>query len=464
MFLLIAGKTFAQVPQQFNYQAIARNSIGQGIANATIKARISILDGSATAASVYSETRTVTTNQLGLFTIAIGSAGAASTTGNFTTIDWSTGKKFIKVEVDPLGGNNLAVLGNTELLNVPYALYAVNGRVGPTGPQGVQGNTGATGATGAQGPQGLTGATGAQGPQGLTGATGTQGPIGLTGATGAAGAQGPQGLVGATGAQGPIGLTGATGATGAAGTNGTNGKNSLILTTTEAAGANCAAGGVKQEYGIDANGNVTLDAAEINAALTKYICNGTAGTAANAWGLTGNAGNTAANFIGTNDAQPVTIKTNAVDRITIDQNGKVGIGNTTPTFPLDILFNNPASQFGARIKTTGPNSSLAIDGTQNAGISLRQNGLPTYSIGTDNNKDFSIIDSANGYYNLFIKSGTGNVGIGPNNNAPTEQLDVSGKIKSLGLIIQDGTQGANKVLTSNANGVGTWQAIPSSNS
>jgi trimeric autotransporter adhesin len=208
--LCICVLTFAQAPQQFNYQAIARNSVGQGIANANIKAKISILDGSATAASVYSETRTVTTNQLGLFTIAIGSAGAASTTGVFATIDWSTGKKFIKVEVDPLGGNNLVALGSTELLSVPFALYAVNGKVGPAGPQGLQGNTGATGATGAQGIQGLVGATG---PQGLTG---------LTGATGATGAQGIQGLVGATGAQGLIGLTGATGATGLAGTNGTN--------------------------------------------------------------------------------------------------------------------------------------------------------------------------------------------------------------------------------------------------
>jgi len=56
--------------------------------------------------------------------------------------------------------------------------------------------------------------------------------------------------------------------------NGTNGRNTVAKTTTEPAGANCAKGGVKLEFGIDANGNNTLDVSEINAALTKYVCNG----------------------------------------------------------------------------------------------------------------------------------------------------------------------------------------------
>ena len=44
----------------------------------------------------------------------------------------------------------------------------------------------------------------------------------------------------------------------------------------------------------------------------------------------------------------------------------------------------------------------------------------------------------------------GDVGIGT--SAPTEKLDISGKIK-----IVDGTQGENKILTSDANGVASWQ-------
>jgi hypothetical protein len=128
----------AQAPNKFNYQAIARNGAGQGISNANIRVRISILDGGPNAASVYGETRDVTTNQMGLFTIAIGSTGAIATTGNFATINWGTGNKYIRVEADPQGGNNFVILGNSELLSVPYALYAVNA---PTGPWAVNGNS-----------------------------------------------------------------------------------------------------------------------------------------------------------------------------------------------------------------------------------------------------------------------------------------------------------------------------------
>ena len=168
-------------------------------------------------------------------------------------------------------------------------LTGVNGSTGPQGPIGLTGATGAagtngaTGATGPQGPIGLTGATGATGPQGpigltgpagATGASGAQGLIGLTGATGLtgpAGATGAAGAAGATGPQGPIGLTGTAGATGAAGANG---KNTLVKTTTEIAGLNCATGGVKLEYGLDANTNGVLEESEINSTLTKYVCNG----------------------------------------------------------------------------------------------------------------------------------------------------------------------------------------------
>lgn len=60
------------------------------------------------------------------------------------------------------------------------------------------------------------------------------------------------------------------------GAAGVNGKNTLIKTTTESAGSNCTSGGVKQEYGLDANSNGILDASEVNSAMTKYVCNGSA--------------------------------------------------------------------------------------------------------------------------------------------------------------------------------------------
>ena len=200
----------------------------------------------------------------------------------------------------------------------PAGATGAIGATGPAGSQGIQGVSGVAGATGPQGPIGTTGAqgvagpiganglsayqvavsngfngtqtqwlaslVGAQGPQGiagpqgpigLTGATGAQGPIGLTGATGATGPQGPIGLTGATGQQGPQGNAGTNGI------NGADGKNTLVNTITEPAGANCANGGTKIEVGLDANNDGVLNSGEINSSLTKYVCNGSGSSSGN---------------------------------------------------------------------------------------------------------------------------------------------------------------------------------------
>ena len=204
----------AQVPNSFNFQGAARSG-NLLLANQAIGVRLNILNGSATGILIYQETHFVTTNNLGLFNLSVGRGTVI--TGTFNTIGWSTGLKFIKVEIDPLGANNYTVNGTTELLSVPYALYALNGNAGPAGAAGPQG---LTGAQGLQGPIGLTGATGTQGPIGLTGQTGATGPQGLIGLTGT---QGPQGIAGPTGPQGIIGLTGTTGPQGATGAQGPQG-------------------------------------------------------------------------------------------------------------------------------------------------------------------------------------------------------------------------------------------------
>ena len=213
----------------------------------------------------------------------------------------------------------------------PIGLTGATGPIGATGPAGAQGIQGVAGPTGATGPIGLTGATGATGLTGPTGPQGATGPIGLTGPAGAAGTNGVNGTNGlnsvtlttvepagvncttggiklefgpdvngnglldaaeivpaltqyvcngAAGVAGPVGLTGPAGVAGpqgVAGANGTNGLNALVKTTVEPAGANCVAGGTKVETGLDANNNGVLDLAEINAAQTTYVCNGSGG-------------------------------------------------------------------------------------------------------------------------------------------------------------------------------------------
>jgi len=207
----------AQAPQQFNYQGAARNANGTPLANKNIALRISILDGSSTGIVQYSEVRNVTTNALGLYTLAIGATGASSVNGTIAGVTWASGLKFVKVEIDPDNGINFSLAGTAQLLSVPYALYAANGPTGakgdpgvagPAGAQGIAGPQGPVGATGAQGPIGLIGAAGAQGAMGATGPQGAKGDIGATGATGLQGVQGIPGVKGDKGDKGDVGPVG----------------------------------------------------------------------------------------------------------------------------------------------------------------------------------------------------------------------------------------------------------------
>jgi OmcA/MtrC family decaheme c-type cytochrome len=52
------------------------------------------------------------------------------------------------------------------------------------------------------------------------------------------------------------------------------GANALTRTSAEPPGANCASGGIKLEVGVDADDSGELDPSEVNAANTSYVCNG----------------------------------------------------------------------------------------------------------------------------------------------------------------------------------------------
>jgi len=61
------------------------------------------------------------------------------------------------------------------------------------------------------------------------------------------------------------------------GADGALGSNSLANVTTEAAGANCANGGLRIDLGLDDDASATLEAGEIDA--TRYVCDGATGLA-----------------------------------------------------------------------------------------------------------------------------------------------------------------------------------------
>lgn len=113
---------WSQVPEKMSYQAIIRNGSGQLLSNQGIAIKVSILQGSPAGAEVYSERLTGNTNANGLISLEIGTGTVLS--GTFATINWPSGNYYLKTETDPAGGNNYTIAGTSQLLSVPYAMYA----------------------------------------------------------------------------------------------------------------------------------------------------------------------------------------------------------------------------------------------------------------------------------------------------------------------------------------------------
>ncbi len=114
----------AQIPQTLNYQGIARNASGEPIRYQEISVRISIIDSALAGKVAYQETRRVLTNYVGLFNIVIGGPDAFYVLGSISAVDWATGNKHIRLEIDPAGQSNFTIAGTTKLQSVPYALYS----------------------------------------------------------------------------------------------------------------------------------------------------------------------------------------------------------------------------------------------------------------------------------------------------------------------------------------------------
>lgn len=142
-FGLFSSIVIAQAPQKFSYQAVIRNASNQLLANQLVGIKISLLQGSSSGTLVYSETHQPTTNSNGAISIEIG--GGSILSGSFSSINWAIGPYFIQTDTDVDGGSNYTITSTTQLLSVPYALYAASSASsipGPQGPAGAQGPTG----------------------------------------------------------------------------------------------------------------------------------------------------------------------------------------------------------------------------------------------------------------------------------------------------------------------------------
>lgn len=118
---LLVFSAFAQTPQKINYQTVIRNSTGQPVANQAVGLRLTVQNGPV-GAPIYTETQLPTTNPFGIVNLQIGTGTVV--TGVFSSIPWSTGNKYLKIEADVAGGSAYVLVGTVELVSVPYALNA----------------------------------------------------------------------------------------------------------------------------------------------------------------------------------------------------------------------------------------------------------------------------------------------------------------------------------------------------
>ena len=111
-----------QSPEQMSYQAVIRDAGGELVKSSEVAMRIQLLKGSEFGASAYVETHIASTNANGLLSLEIGMGTVVS--GDFSSIDWADGPYFLKTETDPAGGTDYSITGTSQILSVPYALYA----------------------------------------------------------------------------------------------------------------------------------------------------------------------------------------------------------------------------------------------------------------------------------------------------------------------------------------------------
>lgn len=120
----ISLTSMAQSPQAFKYQAVVRDAGNTVLNNQAVGLQLTIQQGAVGGTAVYTETFSVTTNQYGLVNIEIGTG---TTTDDFSTVDWANGPYYMETAIDVTGGTSYSTMGTSQLLSVPYALYAANG-------------------------------------------------------------------------------------------------------------------------------------------------------------------------------------------------------------------------------------------------------------------------------------------------------------------------------------------------
>ncbi len=120
LFLLVfftVSFLFSQT-QGISYQAVARDGNGAVLVNQNLSIGFKVRQATVSGTVVYEETHSATTNDFGLFNLAIG--GGTPVSGTFSNIDWSSGSYFLEILI---AGSSA---GTGELQSVPFSKISTN--------------------------------------------------------------------------------------------------------------------------------------------------------------------------------------------------------------------------------------------------------------------------------------------------------------------------------------------------
>ena len=104
--------SLAQVPQGINYQAIARDTLGNEILNQNLTIKLTVLSNGT---NVWEELHSTSTNNYGLFTLVVGQGAStgAGAVAAFSDIDWGGAATFDKGDKLQIGIQSDTVAGNS---------------------------------------------------------------------------------------------------------------------------------------------------------------------------------------------------------------------------------------------------------------------------------------------------------------------------------------------------------------
>lgn len=122
LFSFILASLSLSAQDAISYQAVARNAEGKILSEQQIGVKVEILQSSTEGAAVYSETHEATTSQTGVVNLSIGNGTEPS--GAFSDIDWGASTYFLRLSMDTEGGKEYKEVATTQIMPVPYALYA----------------------------------------------------------------------------------------------------------------------------------------------------------------------------------------------------------------------------------------------------------------------------------------------------------------------------------------------------